>query len=111
MFSTKIILNKSNHLRGASPNKGKAMYFLIDSQDQAITAHKSMGAAARTLLNTVGASLERGVDPVKRANELAGDRLIMLNLSGAFDAISQSDDTAAQELAAGFKMAIDEMYK
>jgi len=87
------------------------MYFNVDSADRTITAHKSLGDAARTVLKKLNVELADNADPVKLAKEAAGDRLVMLNASGAFDAIAHSDDRAAQELAADFKTALDKLYK
>lgn len=87
------------------------MYFIVDSADRAITAHKSLGDAARAALKKLNVELPANADPVKLAKQVAGDRLVMLNASGAFDAIAHSDDRAAQELAADFKAALDKLYK
>lgn len=86
------------------------MYFTADSKDQKITAHKSLGEAAKAILKKLNISLPAGADPVKLAREHAGDRLIMLNTSSAFESIADSDDQAAQELAAKYKAAIDKMF-
>jgi hypothetical protein len=86
------------------------MYFTADSKDQKITAHKSLGEAAKAVLKKLNIKLSTGEDPVKIAREHAGDRLIMLNTSSAFESIANSDDQAAQELAASYKAAIDKMF-
>ena len=87
------------------------MYFLIDSKDQEVTAHKNNGLAARSALNKLNITPPAGADPVKAANDVMGDRMAILNISGAFDAISNSDDRAAQELAGDFKRAVDGLYR
>jgi hypothetical protein len=87
------------------------MNFLVDSKDQSIFAYKSRGLACRALLKKCGVDVLPGDDPVKMAKEKTSDRFIILNLSGAFEAISESDDRAAQELATSFKKAIDAVFK
>jgi len=86
------------------------MYFTADSKDQEITAHKSLGEAAKAVLKKINVKLPAGADPVKLAREHAGDRLVMLNTSSAFESIANSDDQAAQELAASYKAAIDKLF-
>lgn len=87
------------------------MYFNVDSSDRTITAHKSLGDAARAALKKLNVELPANADPVKLAKNAAGDRLVMLNTSGAFESIAHSDDRAAQELAEDFKNALDKLYK
>jgi hypothetical protein len=87
------------------------MYFLVDTKDQSVTAFKNNGLACRALLKKINIDILPGDDPVKLARENAGDRLIVLNLSGAFEAISTSNDQAAQELAESFKQAVDNFFQ
>lgn len=87
------------------------MYFNVDSADLTITAHKSLGDAARAALKKLSVDLPPGKDPVKLAKKAAGNRLVMLNASGAFESIANSDNLAAQELAADFKTALDKLYE
>ena len=70
-----------------------------------------MGAAAKAVLKKLNVTLSSGADPVKLAQETLGYRGWILNLSGAFEAISESDDQAAQELALQFKQAVEQYYK
>lgn len=86
------------------------MNFLIDTLSQRITAHKSMAHAGRAALELVHANPEKGDDPVKKAFELLGDRIMITNLSGAFDAIIHSDPELREELAIKFKQAVDDLH-
>jgi hypothetical protein len=87
------------------------MYFFADSKDQTVVAFLSMGAAAKAVLKKLNVTLSPGTDPVKLAQEELGDRGWILNLSGAFEAIAESDDQAAQELASQFKQAVEQYYE
>lgn len=87
------------------------MFFLVDTKMQAVTAHKKLGEAARHALALAVVPLSEGADPVKAFNQLEGQRFVILNLSGAFESISDSDDQAAQELAKQFQHAVDTLYE
>lgn len=87
------------------------MYFLIDAADHSVTAFKKNGDAARAALRKMDVSIKQGEDPVALSKDILNDRMVILNLSGAFESISESDDGAAQELAAGMKSAIDALYQ
>lgn len=86
------------------------MYFIIDSLDQSVVAAKSMGNAARAVLDKLDITLPPQTDPVKLAVSSMGDRLAILNLSAALDSISESDDQAAQELAGSMRDAVDRLF-
>lgn len=86
------------------------MNFLIDTLSQEITAHKSMAHAGRAALKLIDVEPGAGDDPVKKAFELLGDRIMITNLSGAFDSIIQSDPDLREELAIKFKKAVDQSY-
>lgn len=86
------------------------MIFFIDTEDQAVTAHKKMGDAAHAVIDKMNVSFSTGSDPVKVAFDALGNRGVLLNLSQAFESIAQSDDKAAQELAQQMKQAVDELY-
>ena len=90
------------------------MYFLVNLETQAISAHKKLGDAARKGLSECNLS-EKTVniipDPVAVFNDANLDIFMLQNISDAFESISESDDTAAQELAASYKQAIDDFYK
>lgn len=88
------------------------MYFFIDSMDRSVTAYKTNGQAAAAVIKKLGGE-QSGVgtgDHVRDAFELLGDRGVIVNVSQAFDCIAESDDRAAQELAAQMKQAVDEFY-
>lgn len=86
------------------------MIFVIDTLDQTVVARHKRGDAARFVIDKLGAKLEPGEDPVKKALLLSGDRMAMLNLSGAFESISESDNKIAQALATDMKKAVDQLY-
>ena len=83
------------------------MYFFVDIKDQTITARPSLGAAAKVAIEKIGGVLPKGTDPVKTASALLGDRGLLLNLSGAFESIAESEGIAAQELATQYREALD----
>ena len=88
------------------------MYFSVNTLTQTITAHKYLRTAAKHALAELGAPPPFQLDPVKAFNETAGNNpFVLQNISDAFESISESDDTAAQELAASYKQAIDDFYK
>ena len=86
------------------------MYFFVDSLDQSVIAFATMGNAAKHVLSKMGAGLNAGDDPVKKANECLGDRGVILNLSGVFDSIAKSDNQAAQELAKQYGEAVEQYF-
>ena len=87
------------------------MYFSVNTLTQAITAHKYLGSAAKYALNELGTPAPFQLDPVKVFNETTGNNpFVLQNVSDAFESISESDDIAAQELAASYKQAIDDFY-
>tara|TARA_B110000211_G_scaffold79316_1_gene93001 strand:+ start:1898 stop:2161 length:264 start_codon:yes stop_codon:yes gene_type:complete len=86
------------------------MYFLVNTLTQQITAHNKLGDAARSALVALGAP-NNAADPIAAFNDSKlNETYVLLNLSDAFESISESDDTAAQELAASYKQAIDNFY-
>lgn len=86
------------------------MYFAIDTKTQSVIGYKTLGEAARGAIKGLGEKFE-GDDPVALFHKVNLDsRYVLLNLSGAFEAISESDDLAAQELAVSFKLAVDNYY-
>ena len=87
------------------------MYFFVDAQTQKIAAFHKLGDAARHALAVKGVEIPRDSDPVKQAYEVLGDSGALVNLSGAFESISCSDDKAAQELAEAFKSAVDSLHR
>jgi hypothetical protein len=87
------------------------MYYFIDSKDQSVTAYPDLGKAARAAIAKLNETIQPGDDPVKAARTLLNDRGIITNLSGAFDSIAASDDTAAQELAADFRDATNAFFE
>ena len=86
------------------------MYFYIDLKQQTVKAFFKQGMAARYGLELFGAPLPAGDDPVKKANKVIEGRGLIVGLSGAFESIAESGDAAAQELAADFARAVDELY-
>ena len=87
------------------------MFFVVDSQNQTVTAHKKLGEAVRKALCKLSVDVSLGADPVKVFNTLNQDRFAVLNLSSAFESISVSGDVAAQELARQFQKAVDVLYE
>jgi len=89
------------------------MYFLVNTLTQEITVYKKLGDAARAgLVCLNGGVANEYPDPIAAFNDSnLNDTYVLLNLSHAFESISQSDDTAAQELAASYKQALDDFYK
>ncbi len=87
------------------------MYFFIDTADQHVSAHKTMGDAARAALKKLNKTIPSGADPVKPAKAALVDRGVLLNLSGAFASIAQSEGQAAQELAQDFEQAVTALYE
>jgi len=88
------------------------MYFFVDLKDQAITAHSSLANAAKTAhIKLTGQPLPQGVDPVHEVKKLFDGNGILLNISGAFESIENSEGKAAQELAGDFKRAVDRFYE
>ena len=86
------------------------MYFLVNTLTQQITAHNKLGDAARSALVALGAP-NNAADPIAAFNDSnLNETYLLLNLSAAFESISESDDTAAQELATSYKQAIDQLY-
>lgn len=86
------------------------MYFSVNTLTQQITAHNKLGDAARSALVSLGVH-NNVADPIAAFNDSnLNETYVLLNLSAAFESISESDDTAAQELAASYKKAIDEFY-
>lgn len=87
------------------------MYFSVNTLTQKIAAHKNLGSAARHALSELGEP-SKAVDPIAVFNAVnTNNTFILQNASDAFESISESDDTAAQELAASYKQAIDDFYK
>jgi hypothetical protein len=87
------------------------MYFTVDTANQSVIASRSLGAAARVALKKLSVPYLQGDDHVALFRQVNPDeRFALLNLSGAFESVSESDDQAAQELAASFKQAIDHYY-
>lgn len=93
------------------------MYFFIDSMDRSVTAYKTNGKAASAVIEKLGGEQSGGGtgrsdggDHVRLAFELLGDRGVIVNVSQAFECIADSDDQAAQELAAQMKQAVDKFY-
>ena len=86
------------------------MYFFIDSADRSVTAFHKIGIAAHAALEKLNKECPTGGDPVQFANTALVGRGVLVNLSGAFEAIADSDDIAAQELALQCKEAIDSLY-
>lgn len=86
------------------------MYFFIDTLDQSVVACKTLGNAARAALKKLNVPLAKEADPVKTANQALGDRGVLLNLSGMFEAIAESEGIAAQELAQQCNQAIEALY-
>ena len=85
------------------------MYFYIDLKSQTVKAFFKCGVASKYALGLLGVPLAAGEGPVKVRGAIEGRGLIV-SLSGAFESIAESGDTAAQELAAGFARAVDELY-
>jgi hypothetical protein len=85
------------------------MFFFIDRFDQVQTveAFPSLEKLARHVLGKLGVSLELGVDPVTLAQKNLGNRGRVVNLSGAFKMIANTEGQAAQELALQFQQALD----
>ena len=87
------------------------MYFSVNTLTQKIAVHKNLGSAARHALSELGEP-NKAIDPVAALNAVnINNTFILQNASDAFEAISQSDNTAAQELAASYKQALDAFYK
>jgi len=86
------------------------MYFFIDGADQSISVHKSLGHAARAALEKLNVPCNYGQDPVQLANAALSDRGVLQNLTAAFEAVADSDDQAAQELARDYATAIDNHF-
>ena len=87
------------------------MFFYVDVATQKVSAFKKLSEAARFGLSIIGEQCPAGCDPVKLANEKLKDNGLLLNISGAFESIAESEGPAAQELANDFKAAIDNYYK
>lgn len=87
------------------------MYFFVDTEDKSVTAFQKLSVAAKAALEKIGVDYPSGGDPVAIANEHLGDRGILLNISGAFEAIEDSEGEAAQELAHDFRVAINAFYE
>lgn len=87
------------------------MYFFVDTADQSVKAFPRLGDAARHSLRVLGRELQPGADPVAAAEAALDDRGALLNLSTAFESVAESDDGAAQELAASFRQAVDAFYE
>ena len=86
------------------------MYFSVNTLTQIIAVHKNLGTAARHALSELGEP-SKAIDPIAALNAVnTNNTFILQNASDAFEAISQSDNTAAQELAASYKAAIDSYY-
>ena len=88
---------------------GFKMYVYIDLKNQAVKDPLKRGVASKYALGLLGVPLAAGEGPVKVRGAIEGRGLIV-SLSGAFESIAESGDTAAQELAAGFARAVDELY-
>lgn len=86
------------------------MYFYIDLKSQTVKAFFKLGVASKYALGLFGAPLAAGEDPVKKARGVIEGQGLIVSLTGAFESIAESDDTAAQELAADFARAVDELY-
>lgn len=88
------------------------MYFLVNTLTQKITAFKKLGDAARAgLVYLNGDVASKYPDPIAAFNDSnLNETFVLLNVSDAFESISESDDTAAQELAASYKQALDNFY-
>ncbi|WP_444886035.1 hypothetical protein [Microbulbifer sp. PSTR4-B] len=87
------------------------MVFLVCESARSVLAFKTRGEAARHLLTQNGQEVQPGADPVRQAQPLLDQGRAMLNLSDMFDAIAESDDQAAQELAAQCRDAVDNLYQ
>jgi hypothetical protein len=87
------------------------MRFFIDSKARTVTAYNTLGEASRAVLIELGEEIERGQDPVKLVLEKLADRGVIFNISQALQAIADSDDQAAQELAYQMKQAVDKLYR
>ena len=87
------------------------MYFFIDTKDQTIKAFYKMGDAARFALDKIGHPLPVNSAPVKVFHDQYKDSAAILNLSAAFESISESEEPAATELAEQFKRAVDDYYQ
>ena len=84
------------------------MHFLINTSNKTVVAYKGRGDAARAALSELGITVKPGADPVKQAHDEMGSNTAILNLSAAFEFISESDD--AQSLALKFKQAVDDFF-
>ena len=89
---------------------GIEMYFYIDLKSQTVKAFFKCGVAPKYALGLFGVPLTAGEDPVKKARGVIEGRGLIVSLSGAFESIAESGDTAAQELAADFAKAVNELY-
>ena len=89
---------------------GFKMYAYIDLKNQAVKDSLKRGVASKYALGLLGAPLTAGEDPVKKVRGAIEGRGLIVSLSGAFESIAESGDTTAQELAAGFARAVDELY-
>ena len=87
------------------------MYFLTDAKNKQITAFEKMGYAARYVFHIT--NRPRTDNPVNDVMKLPeyGDRFLIMSTSDAFEAIENSDNEAAQELARDFKKAVDKFYE
>ncbi len=83
------------------------MHFFVDTEEQKITATRTMGEAAHRALEKLGLELPSDADPVREAINHLGDRGLLLNLSAAFESIANSDSTIAQEKAKQFQDAVN----
>lgn len=86
------------------------MYFLIDTRHKEVIAFKKLGEACRAGCQLLDTSISNSGDPVRTFNNIEQDRAAVLNLTDAFEAIADSDDEAAQELARNFQLATDRFY-
>lgn len=86
------------------------MYFFIDSADQTVTAFPKIIPAACCALEKIGIKPELSGDVIKQFWQIYSDRGVIVNLSGAFECIAQSEGKAAIELAEQFKEAVDRLY-
>jgi hypothetical protein len=87
------------------------MRFFIDSKTRTVTAYNTLGEASRAVLLELGEEIKSGQDPVKLAFTKLSDRGVIFNISQALQAIADSDDHAAQELALQMKQAVDVLYR
>ncbi len=89
------------------------MFFFVDRFDQVQTveAFPNLEKLARYVLGKLGVSLELGTDPITLAQKNLGNRGRVVNISGAFKLIANTEGQAAQELALQFQQAVDRYKK